>query len=99
MLAVRRRLPRSRPKGSLNLLCLRGNVVGSGHNQRQERPHVWERLQPAGQLCDLFGCGSIYSLAAVASMLVKIGEMLLLAFGERPQIGRASCRERVCQYV
>src|SRR3546814_17471096 len=52
---------------------------------------LWERLQPAGQLCDLFGCGSIYSLAAVASMLVKIGEMLLLAFGERPH---ARCSRR-----
>src|SRR3546814_15937258 len=52
---------------------------------------LWERLQPAGQLCDLFGCGSIYSFAVVASMLVKIGEMLLLAFGERPH---ARCSRR-----
>src|SRR3546814_3141777 len=32
-------------------------------------------------------------------MLDRIGETLVILFDYFPKIGRASCRERVCQYV
>src|SRR3546814_18321661 len=64
-----------------------------GENQLQLR--VWERGVGLTQACGTGACAT--AVAAIRAGLVRSPVTISLPGGD--QIGRASCRERVCQYV
>src|SRR3546814_14091898 len=73
-----------------------------GHGEAIENPRrlvrglIGHRKQREGQILRLIGCDGIHDVhGMVARMYVGIDPRLSLAAG----IGRASCRERVVQYV
>src|SRR3546814_11512465 len=43
--------------------------------------------------------GDPVRIASISKLVTAIGVMRLVEAGKLDQIGRASCRERVCQYV
>ena len=60
---------------------------------------LWDLVQTDNQLYAAFGLHPVYLGQHRAEHLIELAQWLDRLAGHPQQIGRASCRERVCQYV
>src|SRR3546814_16303938 len=76
-----------------------GSVIHALHNQRDmRRMGGLKKAMPVTFVTMLLATLAISGIPPFSGFFSK-DEILAHAFFHEPQIGRASCRERVCQYV